>query len=124
MVWIVGIFAAIAAIWGFIYVPGFRNAVLVLALLVGGGIYLLLNVEERKQVKARNVIQTSGVQLSELVLSEPFAGSWEVSGKAKNLSAYSPKYLYLTVTLFDCPDDNTAGDLAGRKSVLSGKGVS
>src|SRR3546814_4372874 len=106
MVWIVGIFAAIAAIWGFIYVPGFRNAVLVLALLVGGGIYLLLNVEEKKQVKARNVIQTSGVQLSELVLSEPFAGSWEVSGKAKNLSAYSTKYLYLTVTIFDCPDDN------------------
>src|SRR3546814_11397365 len=83
MVWIVGIFAAIAAIWGFIYVPGFRNAVLVLALLVGGGIYLLLNVEEKKQVKARNVIQTSGVQLSELVLSEPFAGSWEVSGRSE-----------------------------------------
>ncbi len=105
MAWLIGILLLIFFLWLLVVSPGFRGLVLILIVVVGFGIWWLLDNRLEQERTARQLIMPSDIQLADLEMGKRLSGStYELSGKIKNLSKlYSLRSLRFDIKAYDCP---------------------
>lgn len=108
--WIFASTVFLACVYLSIRFPVFRfwmarsvAAVLAIAVLIAGYIYIDGERENAKRKQAAQLIQPSDVELSGMTLTWPTYGTAHMKGTIKNNSAYEIKSIEFRVTISDCP---------------------
>jgi hypothetical protein len=112
MAWLVGILVTVAIIWLMVVSPGFRSAVILIVVVVGGGIALWVHSENKKwekgqaeqaqaEILAASRVGESDLDFDSVTLTKEYS-TWYLRGNVKNRSKYTLRTIRLKIILEEC----------------------